>query len=394
MKRYCKRADIYNLDTATAAVLKCLAKARTRRRCDTIKLFSRVGGLSYEDARLLLRWRGAEYERIARLVAEKLLGEYRSGRLKLRVVRLKYVPDGSSGKVRAVAMIPVWQLMLDHIACAALSDVLRRIGSNQYSGMPGRGAVAAVQKISRWLRDSSIKYAAQLDVAKCYQSIDRGRLMEWLSRRVKNAPLLRLVADLIATSPTPGLGIGSYLSQSLAMLYLSEIYHDVTENAARVRHCRNGERKRVRLVRRVIFYMDDIFLFGTSAKDMHRACRRIVNIAAGLGLTIKPTWRVLRIKEADGSGQILDAMGFKISRQVVTVRRRVFLRARRAAIRAWQRLRHAERLSLMQARHIISYGGYFTHSNSGHFSRKYHFPAVVKAAKLTISKHDKKHANE
>lgn len=394
MKKYCKNVDIYDLDHATAAVLRCLDKAHTRRRYDAVKMFAKAAGISHEEARALLRWRGAEYERVARVVTKKLLDAYRSGKLQLRTAALKYVSDGSSGKQRAVAMIPVWQLMLDHIACAGLADLFRRIGYHQYSGLPGRGAVAAVQRIRRWLHRPDTKYAAHLDVAKCYQTIDRGRLMVWLRERVKNDVLLALVEALINTSPTAGLGIGSFLSQNLATVYLAEIYHEAAERAAKIRRCRNGENKRVRLMRHVLFYMDDIFLFGSSSKDLHKACKLVAGKAAALGLKIKPDWRVLRVKGKNEEGQVLDAMGFKITRDYLTVRRRVFLRARRVVLRAHKRMRVRERLALTQARQIISYAGYFAHSDSGHFSKKYDFPAVIQAAKRVISKHDKQHANK
>lgn len=394
MKRYCKTADIYDLNAATGAVLRCLAKASTRKRRDTVRLFARVGNIPEEEAALLLRWRGREYERLARLVAEELLTAYRAGRLRLRTVRLKYMPDGSSGKIRAVAMVPVWQLMLDHTACAQLADILRRVGFYQFSGLPGRGTVRGMQKLSKWLQNPAMKYIAQLDITKCYQSIDRGRLMAWLASKVRNVTLLRFVGDLINTSPTPGLCLGSYLSQNLAALYLSELYHEITERMAKMRRSkRRGGAVRVNLVKHCIFYMDDIYLVGTSKKDLHAAVKLTRQKAAAMGLLIKSTWRVLRVRESSGRGVVLDAMGFKISRDSVTVRRRVFRRARRTVLRITRRAAQGRLPALTQARNLISYAGFFKHSNSGYFSRKYNLPAAVAAAKQTISNHDKKHAS-
>lgn len=337
---------------------------------------------------MLLQYRGAEYQRVARMVAEYLLEAYRDGRIPFETVQMKTVADGSSGKLRQVAMIPVWQLMLDHIACAALSDIFRRIGHNQYSGMPGRGAVAATQKLAGWLRNPALKYVAQLDVRKCYQSIDRGRLMEWLRKRVKNDDLLALVKALINTSPTPGLGIGSFLSQSLATLYLSEIYHEIAERMVKVRRSRRRGEVRVRLVQRCMFYMDDILLAGCNKKHMHCAVRMVIDKAAQMGLAIKASWRVINVRT-----QLLDTMGFRIGRGCVTVRRRVFLRARRIVLRAQERIRDGRRVALTQARKLISYAGYFKYSNSGRFTRKYHLAAVLDAARFTISQHDKYYAS-
>lgn len=376
------------------AVLQCLKKAATRRRGDTVRLFAKVGQMSHGEARQLLRWGGAEYQRVARMVAEYLLEAYQGGRIRFETVKMKQVSDGSSGKVRAVAMIPVWQLMLDHIACAALADIFKRIGYNQYSGMPKRGAVAAVRKLAGWLRNPAMKYAAQMDAQKCYQSIDRRKLINWLAVKVKNPELLRLVWRLINTSPTPGLGIGSYLSQSLATLYLSEIYHEITERMARVRKSKRRGNKRVRLVHHCLFYMDDIILVGSNKRDLHRAVEWTIGKAAELGLTIKKNWRVVRVSGGGAGGQLIDTMGFRIGRGYVTVRRRVFLRARRVIMRAWQRIKTGRRVAVSQARKIISYAGYFKYSSSCKFSIRYHLPDVLEGAKNSISNHDKNHEKQ
>lgn len=62
------------------------------------------------------------------------------------------------------------------------------------------------------MRNKNIRYAGQCDISKCYPSIDRYKLMEFLRKYIKNEPLLELIEMLIMTFDT-GLSIGSYLSQ-------------------------------------------------------------------------------------------------------------------------------------------------------------------------------------
>ena len=52
--------------------------------------------------------------------------------------------------------------------------------------------------------------------------------MEFLRKYIKNEPLLNLIEKLIGTFEA-GLSIGSYLSQYLCNVFLSQIYHEIAE---------------------------------------------------------------------------------------------------------------------------------------------------------------------
>ena len=97
-----------------------------------------------------------------------------------------------------------------------------------------------------------------------------------------------------------GLSIGSYLSQHLCNLYLSQLYHEISENMFRIRKHKHGGHQRINLVKHVLFYMDDIIILGTNAKDIHKAMQLIIKYAKNkLGLMIKDDWFVFMTKYED-----------------------------------------------------------------------------------------------
>ena len=66
---------------------------------------------------------------------------------------------------------------------------------------------------------------------------------------------------------TSGMAIGSYLSQWLCNYALSYLYR-YADGLHRIRHRKNGTEQRVRLVRHILFYMDDFILIGPRAADV------------------------------------------------------------------------------------------------------------------------------
>ena len=150
--------------------------------------------------------------------------------------------DGSSGKVRRIGIQNIKQQLYDYIAVEALEPLLKQIGEYQYASIKGRGTTKGKEVISRWIKNRDMRYFAKLDVRKCFESIDHGKMMEFLRRRVKNEPLLHLIETMLGSFER-GLSIGSYLSQYLCNLYMSILYHEIKENMCRTRKGKRGEQE-------------------------------------------------------------------------------------------------------------------------------------------------------
>lgn len=294
---------------------------------------------------------------------------------KLESRDLKFVPiwykvkyDGSSGKAREIGIQHISQQLFDYVAVNAMSDFMKRIGEFQCASMPGRGGSYGLRFVKRWLQEPDVKYYAQLDIRKCFPSIPQNKLLAFVDTYVANDDVKWLVSELVRTFKE-GLAIGSYLSQYLCNLYLSQLYHEIAENMF---YERRGER--IRMVKHVLFYMDDILLLGSNSKKLHQAIRKIIKFAREkLGLEIKSKWFVREL----GDG-FIDMMGFQIYQDHVTVRKRVFFRMRRAFKKA---NKQKQFIRPAIARKCVSYFGYIRHTNAKKFSRKYHVYRSIKFAK-------------
>lgn len=369
MKRYCKKVDITDVRFLEKAVRKCILSNKRRR--GLVAWLARVSGYSADDvARGVVR-EDEMFERTVHAVACMLKEEIQGRCVRLAPVRFREHVDASSGKIRKIACQEMHQHFLDHVAVMGLRDMLRRVGEYQVACVPGRGPLFGAQRVSRWLRDRSQRYYCKMDVQKCYDSISPERLRALFRERVANADLL-YVLEVLLNQHGDGLCIGSYFSQHACNLFLSQIYHFAAEELVRVRRSRRSGVKRVRLVQHVLFYADDFLLLGKNRRDVERAAREVVVYCAQLGLTIKPGYVVRDVEQMQGGKKgFIDMMGYRIHRGFLTIRRRVWRRARRALLRVAEQWRRAGRVLLPAARRVGSYNGYILHSESAEICRRY-----------------------
>lgn len=101
--------------------------------------------------------------------------------------------DPSSGKIRRIGIQNIKHQLYDYIAVIALQPILKRIGEHQYASIKGRGTLKGARDVRRWLRNHKLTFVAQADVKKCYESIDRDKLMQFLECHIKNNLLIKLI---------------------------------------------------------------------------------------------------------------------------------------------------------------------------------------------------------
>lgn len=314
---------------------------------------------------------------LAETVVDGVREEIIQGNIHFKPMWYREKIDASSQKVRKIGIQNIKQQIYDYIAVEAMKDFLRRIGEYQCAALKGKGQSYGIKAIKRWMRNKNIRYAGQCDISKCYPSINRNKLMKFLGKYIKNKPLLKLIEKLIMTFDT-GLSIGSYLSQYLCNLFLSQVYHDVAENMYRIRRKRNGTEERINLVKHQLFFMDDILILGTNAKDIHKAMKLIIAKAEGMGLKIKDNWTVFTtVRKCKDDGHFIDIMGVRIYRQHITIRRRVFLRVRRSYRRAQSIVKQRKQIPVWLARKCMSYKGILDHTDSQNIKRRYNVNKTI-----------------
>lgn len=358
MKRKCKNVDITDLGFIEEAIYDCL-KNKSHTRKDVVR-FNR------------------EYPYLYQMALE-MREEIRNHKLNLKPIWYKDKYDQASGKTRHIGIQDIKQQFYDYVVVNALvaGGVGNTIGAHQYASIKGRGQLKGAQRIHKWLKDRDSRYYIKMDVKSYYKSIPQKKLISYLHKVIKNDDLLWLIEELLKTFDE-GLAVGSYMSQFLANLYMSVIYHKI-EEMHRIRHSRGNE-IRMRLVYHQLIYMDDILIIGRNARNLISAAQMIENECSILGLSIKPEWSVEKIT----SKTFVDMMGFRIYRDHITVRRKNFKRIRRAYIRYANNPK-----SIQLARRVVSFYGNLKHSNSIQFCHKYNVYKLTKKARRSISNDSK-----
>lgn len=383
MKRYCKAVDITDRALISTAVYKCLKKKYKRN--DVLRLLSTYTILDVNQIYCILRRYGKNALRfLVEAVIDDIRNEIINWGIKFPPVWYREKVDPSSGKIRRIGIQNIKHQLYDYIAVIALQPMLKRIGEHQYASIKGRGTLKGARDVRRWLKNRKLTFVAQADVRKCYESINKERLMQFLERYIKNVLLLKLIRKLIY-SFEKGLSIGSYLSQFLCNLYMSILYHDVAENMFRVRKHRNGCSERINLVKKQTFYMDDTLFAGTNKKDIKKAMKLFIRKAKEMGLTIKSTFRIYRI-----TGTFVDMMGYRIYQNKMTIRRRNFRRIRRAYTRAKICYETHKLIPPKLAKRCSSFYGFLKNTNSRHIQKKWKVKKILKICKGVIKREESK----
>lgn len=372
MKRVCKNVDITNPLLIEAAVQECFTPAKKRKRADTRRLFARMLNISPSAARRALERRDSVYMEGVKRITAMLQESIAARSIKLKPITQQRRFDPSSGKTRTISILSIEQLLLDHVAVMGMRELAARVGEYQVSSIKGRGAIYGKRAIERWVRQKSCRYAVKLDIRDFYGSVQRPILMQWLTAHVKNEPLLWLVDRLLYTSPR-GMAIGSYLSQTLANIFLSDLYHEATERCI--------SKRGTRQVSHALFYMDDMLLIGPNKRQLRYAAFHLMERAGEMGLQVKPQWQVHRITKKHP----IDMMGYRFSPYCTTLRKRIFKLARRPLLRARRAYRHGKRMGCRRAVRLASYHGYTARTACHDFLHRVGAVYIFKIAFTTIS---------
>ena len=290
--------------------------------------------------------------------------------------------DRSNGKLRHIGIQDVYQQICDYVAVYGLEDIFRRFGEFQCASIKGRGQSYGIRAIKKWSRkNEGFKYFGKADVRHCFESIDIDILLNWMNKRVKNDLLMWLVEKLLRTFEQ-GLSIGSYLSQHLCNLFMSILYHFLSEDESMF--CGRREKKD-HIIDHVLFYMDDIFLSGNNKKHIKKAMRLLCKKAKEVGLTIKATWFV-RDMDKD---KFVDMMGVKIYRTHVEIRKCVWKRIRRCMIKINELLRLGKIIPISLSQKFLSYYGLLKNTDSVFAMTKYKVKKLLKATKGVVRNESK-----
>lgn len=281
------------------------------------------------------------------------------------------IMDGPRQKQRTIFCPAFYPDQIIHWALMQIIQPILLKGMYEFNcgSIPGRGMHYGKRYIERWLRRDRkhTKYCLKLDIKKYYPHIDKEVLKTKFRGKIKDAAALWLIGTII-DSHGEGLPIGNYTSQWWANFYLQDLDHYIKENLH---------------IKYYLRYMDDMVLFGNNKKALHNARKMIAEFIAPMGLTLKENWQVFKV-----DSRPVDILGFRFYRYKTTLRRKNALRIRRRVRKAGKK----KNPSVKDARAILSYLGWITHSNSNQYYERYIKPYVnIKKLKEVISNEDRKH---
>ena len=395
MRTYCKENLLRDREFCLEMVKKAF-KGKWRRK-NYQRALAAYCNLPLREVRSLIRQdRKDELEFGLYAIVDEFLKETEERHLDLSPIEYKSRVDGLSGKTRVIGIMSVKQQCYEHIIVGALMPLFNaKITPHQYASMEGRGQVAGMRQIQKWVRDDNwsvkcsekfgngyqrrCKHYVKLDVTQCFPSISGETVMRFLSHDIsKNDELIWAVREIMKTHEAGGRGlvIGSLLSQFLCNYLLSFAYRFVMG----LHKERRG--KSVKLVHHALFFMDDLILIGSDRRNLKMAVRAMVEyVRRDLGLTIKPNWHIKCIDD-----EPIDMMGYVIHDDGhVTVRARIFLRARRAFLKAARRT-----MNIGFAHRLMAYHGYFVHTATRSLREKLNVTKIKRKACRFIRRVDRR----
>ena len=282
----------------------------------------------------------------------------------------KTINDNGHGKQRTIIVPVFMEQVVHHMLVNKLKPIIMRgMYEHSYGSVPGRGIHLAKKRIERWLHNDrrGTKYFLKMDIRKFFASMPNEMLKKRIARNVKDPDFLRILYEVIDVQQ--GLPLGFYTSQWLANWYLQDLDHFIKEKL----HAHHYVR-----------YMDDMVIFGSNKRELHRFRREIEVFLNKMGLRLKDSWCVARFvhgKSGKEFGRDLDFMGFRFYRNRTVLRRSIMIRATRLA-------RHMKK-TVSNARRFMSYLGWFTHTDTYNVFRKWIRPYLdIRRLKIKIARSD------
>jgi RNA-directed DNA polymerase len=235
---------------------------------------------------------GQSAEQYAERLAENLqslLDRAKSGAYRAPPVRRVHIPKGDGSQTRPIG-IPTFE---DKILQRAVAMVLEAVYEQEfhnfsYGFRPNRSAHQACEA----LQNTSVRMAGgwvvEVDIKKFFDTLDHGKLLEILRRRVRDGVILRLIgkwlnAGVIESAelshPEAGTPQGGVISPLLANIYLHEVLDEWFVREVRPRL--NGAAALAR-------YADDFVFIFARKKDAERLLDVLPKRFGRYGLTLHP----------------------------------------------------------------------------------------------------------
>ena len=203
----------------------------------------------------------------------ELIQQLREGKYKPNPVRRVEIPKEEKGKVRKLGIPTVVDRLVQQAISQELTPLYEvQFSDNSFGFRPGRGAHDALKRCQKWA-DAGYVYVVNMDLAAYFDTVNHSKLIEVLSRTVKDGRVISLIHKYLNAGvmedggfqrTEEGVPQGGPLSPLLGNVMLNELDKEL-------------ERRGHRFVR----YADDCMIFCKSRKAAERTMRNIVPFITG-----------------------------------------------------------------------------------------------------------------
>ena len=205
----------------------------------------------------------------------KLSEEVLSGKYKQRpFIEFDLMERGKKRHIRSIYIRDriVQKSLCDNILIPLLSNGL--IYDNGAS-IKGKGTIFAIDRVTKMMREHYKKYGSQGyvilgDFHSYFDSLDHNKIYEMLEKKIEDKRIINLIHEMLEPFGEKGLGLGSQVSQILAVSYLNEFDHIIS--------CKYGKP--------YVRYMDDFVIFCKNKEDAQKMLKVVKSEAQKAKLTL------------------------------------------------------------------------------------------------------------
>jgi group II intron reverse transcriptase/maturase len=232
---------------------------------------------------------GKEYAENLHENLQDLLDRLKSGTYKAPPVKRKHIPKGTKGDTRPIG-IPTFE---DKIVQRAVVMLLEPIYEHDfhdgsYGFRPKRSAHQALEAVWKTTMDSAGGWVMEVDIRQFFDTLDHEHLREFVSRRVRDGVLRRLIGKWLKAGVMENEGLsfsetgtpqGGVISPLLANIYLHYVLDEWFEK--QVKPVMRGKAHLIR-------YADDFVIVFQLKYDAERVMNVISKRFEKYGLTVHP----------------------------------------------------------------------------------------------------------
>lgn len=182
------------------------------------------------------------------------------------------------GKIRDISSPDILERVIQHSLYKNIvyPILIKCLIYDNGASIKGKGVQFSRDRVTKHLTDyyrhhGNKGYVVQIDFKKFFESLDHDVIMEQLSRKIPDVRILNLCKQILDKQGERGVGLGSELSQIIALYYPNRIDHYFKDKLGVKYYGR---------------YMDDIYIICDNYEDAVFYLRKVNKLAKELKLTV------------------------------------------------------------------------------------------------------------